>query len=377
MNNIETSVNQLLRTKPFYAHFFLNSIQSYDSKKVPTAGVGINNGRTEFHWNNEWLNKLSPTELKGVIEHEVMHVLYEHITFDYKGNKVNPSNANLAQDCAINQFIEGLPACAVTLQSLEKSLGKKLKPKQTWKYYYNEITQFAKNNPDKCLPDTGLDSHDWGDSNGAPKSEAEVASSRAAIKNAIDQAIKQSKGNVPKEVLEILDSFKSEPKLPWRTILSNFVARSRSVIKIPTRTRRNRRFGLKAPGFKVKKELTLAVCVDSSGSVDNDQFKAFMNEICRISTMCSKVYLIEADCVVQKVSVLKKKAPEFKRHSSGGTAYQPAIDEAIRRGCDAIAYFGDMDSADVPNNPGKPFLWVIVGEQNPPADFGAVVRLET
>jgi hypothetical protein len=43
---------------------------------------------------------------------------------------------------------------------------------------------------------------------------------------------------------------------------------------------------------------------------------------------------------------------------------------------DGILYCGDFDSADTPENPKKPFLWVGVRNSPPPATFGKVIYLE-
>jgi predicted metal-dependent peptidase len=154
------------------------------------------------------------------------------------------------------------------------------------------------------------------------------------------------------------------------------VARSISTTTKNTRKKINRRFGLEQPGKKKKRELTLGVCVDSSGSVSDEAFQSFLTEVSRISQICQTTYLVDADCVVQNVDVIKKgKKVKNQRSGSGGTAYQPAIDKCLELKCDAIVYFGDADSSDIPKNPNIPFLWVIVGNQNPPGNFGSVVRL--
>jgi hypothetical protein len=43
---------------------------------------------------------------------------------------------------------------------------------------------------------------------------------------------------------------------------------------------------------------------------------------------------------------------------------------------DGILYCGDFDTADKPENPNKPFLWVGVRNSPPPATFGRVIYLE-
>jgi len=371
MNKVQTAVSILFREKPFYAYFFLNSRIVYDNPTIKTAAVSATPNGMVFYFDNQFIDTLAATEVVAIIEHEIMHCLFEHIFVQDK--KSSHHNRNIAMDCAINQLIEGLPSIAVTLQSLEKIVEKKLKEKESWVYYLDQIEEFAKNNPDKCLPYLPMDSHEWGE--GKEMTEGQKAETRAQIQNAIDKAVSSSKGNLPQNIIETLGAFKQEPKLSWKTILSNFVSRSRSVTRIPTRTRRNRRFGLTTAGYKIKKELTLGVCVDSSGSVSDEDYVLFMNEVTRISKLCSKVYLIDADCTVQNVTVLKKKAPEFTRFGRGGTAYGPALEECVKLKVDAICYFGDMDSSDTPKNPNIPVLWVAVGLQAPPSSFGNVVRL--
>jgi predicted metal-dependent peptidase len=101
-----------------------------------------------------------------------------------------------------------------------------------------------------------------------------------------------------------------------------------------------------------------------------------MSEIVDISKNVSEAHLIYADCVVQKVVKIdnKNKIP-MERFGAGGTAYSPAITKALGLNCDAILYLGDFDCADKPEDPKKPFLWVGVGNQEPPATFGKVLRL--
>ena len=120
----------------------------------------------------------------------------------------------------------------------------------------------------------------------------------------------------------------------------------------------------------------LVFCFDSSGSVSDEDYAKFMDEIMDIQKHCSKVYLIQADCEVNKVETLTKKTKlNRERAGYGGTAYTPALNKCKELGCDAILYFGDMDCADNPENPNIPLMWVIVGNQNPPATFGSSIRL--
>jgi predicted metal-dependent peptidase len=284
---------------------------------------------------------------------------------------LNKRIANIAMDASINQFIQNLPKGGVQVSELNKAYNLNMELEQTWEYYYScllkkaeELTSDGQNSMDEHEVDAG-------EASGMNPSEI-----KASIKQTMDQAIKASKGNVPSNVLKIFDNLNSQCQLPWQQLLSNFVARSISTTTKNTRKKINRRFGLEQPGKKKKRELTLGVCVDSSGSVSDEAFQSFLTEVSRISQICQTTYLVDADCVVQNVDVIKKgKKVKNQRSGSGGTAYQPAIDKCLELKCDAIIYFGDADSADTPKNPKIPFLWVIVGNQNPPGNFGSVVRL--
>lgn len=373
MNTVEKAIRELLHHSPFYAHFFLNSKIEYDKFGVDTAAAGVMPTHSVLIFNSEYVKGLTTGELMGVIEHEVLHLLFQHTDqFEkIKNNSTQYSHqvANIAMDLAINQYIETLPKDCVTVENTSALIGAPILPQQDWEYYYAQLM--------KKLGKLGkLKPHD---DHGVviPGSCKEGAGeSREVIRSSLDKAVKASRGNVPQHVAKVLAELSAEAKLPWQQILANFVASATSITYRNTRKRTNRRFGINQPGRVKKRELTLGVCVDSSGSISDESYQLFMAEIDRISKITGKTYIIDADCVVQNVQTVKKGKPIKKeRYGNGGTAYQPAISEAVRIKCDAIVYFGDFDSSDTPDNPGKPFLWVGVGNQDPPGKFGAVVRL--
>lgn len=368
MKIIEKSIKSLLDNNPFYAHFFLSSKIVYDDPKVPTAAATISETGCTLYFNTEWLNQYSTEEVCGVVEHEVLHLLFDHVSEMKKKSTKYPQIANIAMDAAINQWIKVLPPETISLDMLNKGLNLKLAPLETWEYYYNHLVKKGEEEMSKY---STLDDH---------SSKAEESTNNAlakpVLREIMDKAIKQAKGNVPQHIMKVFDAFSSDAKLPWQQILSNFVAKSIKTTTKPTRKRPNRRFGIDQPGRNKKRELTLGVCVDTSGSISDEQYKSFMNEVHRIAKTCGTTYIIDADCTVQNVQkVDKKKKVNNNRHGAGGTAYQPAIDECTKLKCDAIVYCGDADSADTPTNPGVPFLWVLVGKQEPPGSFGGVVRL--
>lgn len=373
---MQEALRMLMEKKPFYANFFLMSRIAYDTHGVQTAAACLTNTGPMLIFNREFLSTKTCENICGIIEHEILHLLFEHVK-DMKTTLYHNKIANIAMDLSINQYISGLPDGCVTLDSIEKLLQKKVPARETWEFYYGMLMEKAE---ELAAAGVGtLDDHEvMGDMSDGEGVEGGVdpALGKEILRSAIDKAAKASAGNVPGEVMKVFDSLRSQSKLPWQSILSNFIARATSSTTKFTRKKLHRRFDESFPGKKKKRELVLAVCVDSSGSVSDDSYDQFMAEIMRMSAMCSKVYFIEADCVVQKVSIITKtKKPELSRTGYGGTAYQPAIDESVKLGADAIIYFGDFDTADKPQDPGKPFLWVGVGNSPKPGDFGGELRL--
>jgi predicted metal-dependent peptidase len=373
---IETSLNQLLNTKPFYAHFFLSIQIVYDKYNVPTAGATITPKGPMLIFNSQWMGKLNVEECAGVIEHEILHLLFDHVNQErFKDKNLNCKVANIAKDCAINQYIEGLPEGCITLEVLNKSLDLNMNAFDTWEYYYNQLMQKAEE-----LEQSGQGTHDdhdsfsIGDGDGFEKMGKHEKD--ALLKASVDQAANVSKGNLPSVVQKVYSELFSKQEISWKQILSNFVARNVSTERQDTRKKVNRRFGVTQPGKKKKRELTLGVCLDSSGSISEEVYLEFLGEVQRLSKLCSKIHIVDADCEVQDVYTLKRgSAIKMQRYGNGGTACQPAISECLKYQCDAIVYFGDGDSADTPVNPNVPFLWVISGNSKPPGDFGGVVRL--
>jgi len=368
--NIEKPIYHLLKNEPFYAHFILGSKITFDNPQVKTAGAAVTKNGVQFFIDSGWFFTKTIDEQVAVLKHEVLHVALLHCG-SRGGDKSNRMAKNVAMDCAINQYIKDLPEGCVTLSSLEEICKKRLEPFETWEYYYEQIKQNV---------EPSNDPHDHDAMEGSEQlTDAEKEQLKATVKDAVNKATKSAAGNVPKELASIISEMNAASQISWKQQLRNIVAKARSIKRKNTRMKINRRFDLDQPGKKKEQELIVGVCVDSSGSVSNESYALFMSEIYHLAKNTSITYLIEADCEVQKVDVIKGGKPKAgvltKRNGSGGTAYQPAITECIKRKCDVIVYLGDMDSADTPTNPGVPFIWVRVGSSEPPGNFGRVLDL--
>lgn len=359
---LDPAIKILLSEKPFYAYFLINSAVLWDAYGVPTAGAGVLNATPTLIFNSKFVSTLTTEELAGLIEHEVEHLVHDHTGLCKRLN-LDKHVHNIATDWSINQRIKVLPKGVITHEEMEKRLGKQIEKYEDSIFYYNLLLD----NQDKIQDLMPLDDHDLKElqdklDNGSL--------AQAAVKEALGKAIGKAAGNVPDHLKGIITQIMKPAELPWQQILRNFISSSTSSLNLNTRKKINRRFGLDAPGKKKKRLLTLGICTDSSGSVSDDLYAQFLNEIYHITKHTGISYLIEVDCEVKSVQKLKKNAKLTERTGYGGTAYNPGLKKCQELQCDAIIYMGDGDCADTPENPKVPVLWVLPKDARCPGNFG-------
>lgn len=372
MKDLDRIIFDLLQDEPFYAHFILNSRIVFDKYGVDTAGAAVVNGGTVLIFNTKFMESLSLEAKTCVLKHEILHLLLGH---HGRGKEFHKMLFNLSTDCALNQYIKDinvhLPQ-AISVSSLEKLCGETLEAFQTSEYYYAKLLQKAEQVKASRL--STLDDHDLD----VPGQESNESIRKAVIANVSEKSKEMSKGNISQDLAKLVGSLVGQSQLNWKQILRNFVSKSISINTTPTRKKPHRRFDLDFPGKKKKKELTLGVCIDVSGSISDEMFASFMQEVLSLVKNTNMAYLIHADCEIKHIEILKPNSKiDMIRHGNGGTAYNPALVECRARKCDAILYFGDFDCADVPEDPGIPVLWVGTNPNvKPPGNFGSVIYLD-
>jgi hypothetical protein len=101
----------------------------------------------------------------------------------------------------------------------------------------------------------------------------------------------------------------------------------------------------------------------------------YYSELKYLQNLGAEIKVLQADAEVTTIKEFKL-SKQVEVTGRGGTLYNPALLECKRLGVDIILYFGDMDSADVPVDPGIPVVWISSRGQKPPADFGSVIYIE-
>lgn len=377
--------NSLKDGMTFYAHFLMQMNKVW-TDKLPTAGVSITD-KINLYINPTFWNSLNSLQQMELLEHEIEHIVYMHPlrSKQYIGEDKNAKGrhkcANIAMDANINEnkpnlvaFSEGI----ITVDRLNAQLTKiksvfQLDKADPWEIHYEKLMQAAKDNPDQSGDGEGFgdptDDHDiWNEST----ESKEIA--EGIVKDAANKAKNATgAGQMPQNMLREIENM-NKASVNWKRQLNQFFTSALKYDHEKTRNRRNRRYGVVQPGRKKKPNVSIAICVDSSGSVSNESFSQFFAEVAEISKMGIDITILDADSEVQSIYKYDPKK-QAQRSGNGGTAYSPAINKAKELGVDGIIYFGDFDCADTPKDPGVPFLWAGVGNQPAPASFGKVIRV--
>jgi predicted metal-dependent peptidase len=128
---------EFILTEPYYAHF-LSSLNKQIDHSFATMAVGVNGDTYVLYVNPKfWTETLVSKELRlGLIKHEVLHLVFKHITRAEKHHL--PFLYNVAADLVVNQYItrSHLPQTGMFLDTFPEL---DLAPFETTNYYYAKL----------------------------------------------------------------------------------------------------------------------------------------------------------------------------------------------------------------------------------------------
>lgn len=263
-----------------------------------------------------------------------------------------------------------------------KDLEKKKSEKKT--------QQKPKNQPSKQVGDKGITSqqnvllkNSNTDNHNELAKTADINPSR--LDNLVKSAIIQASGNqgayIPNNLKDLeYIKFLLKQGLPWNVILKNFIALTSKTIRQLTWKKPSRRMGEDYKGVKKKQRLRGLVCLDESGSVGNDEWNAFVNEIHAIwQTKHIELTVIKFTSHIEKVFEYTGKQDDVLHHRySGGTSFQPLFDFAEEQKPDFMVILTDGYNFDgvCKYSRGKTVLWCLTPEGKEHPEFGKTLKIE-
>ena len=382
---ISRCIIKMLLKEPFYTHFLSGVIREV-TDKVPTAAVGFKSGKIALYVNeNFFLKELrSMTERVAVIKHETLHIIFKHL-FRMKTKTYDNQLFNIAADIVVNQLIAPwkLPDSAVTLETFPEL---KLPKDKSVEWYYENLKKNASKDSEykKRLMEiseqgTHSDHKMWGENENFSMEVVETEVDRMIIQ-AKDRTPKKDHGTIPLGIKSLIQSIieKRNPQIDWKRALKLFSSTSRRTRVYHTMKRFSKRFGTR-PGIKIKRFQKLAVAIDTSGSINIDDFNTFFSEIHSMWKFGAEVDVLECDADVQKKYSYRGRTPEFV-HGGGGTSFDPVF-EHIRSNrferYDGCIYLTDGYAPEPKIKPPCKVFWCITkdGKVGPHLKFGRVVKM--
>ena len=215
-----------------------------------------------------------------------------------------------------------------------------------------------------------------GDDGGSAETPVDVAAEEQAWDEAMHQAlnIARAEGKVPGQVAETVKGAHAST-LDWRTLLRRYMtdtAKSDYSWSLP-----NRRFidsGLYLPSIRSEGIDTIAVIVDTSGSLPSETLAEFWAELRDVAAEIKpeSVVVLQVDAIVQDAAEYPPDdlPGEIVVKGRGGTDFRPGFEWLDEQGIQPAVclYFTDMECSDYPEaEPGFPTIWCNWSE--PPEDW--------
>ena len=365
----------LLIEQPFFGTLALR-LKIVETDKVDTAAT---DGKHLFY-NAKFVDKLTSHETMGLVAHEVMHCVLQHMT---RRQERHPTVWNIAGDLKINGHLLDsgfiLPEGGLVDKEHEYD------EDSTEAVYAKLISEYT--TPDGAMVD-GIPLPTWGLVEDAGKNDVENVSGaqlesdwQVAVNQAAELAKAQGKlpGDIERIIGEVL-----QPLVDWRQVLWPFftnTVRDEYTWRKPHRAYIGEDEYL--PSMYNESCGTIAICVDTSGSVSKAELHQFWSEIVAVAkeTQPSKIICIGCDTEVRNVfewedlSALLEEPPEFE--GGGGTNFSPCFEKIDELGEDieACVYLTDLGSDDFGDEPYYPVLWVST-DKHLQAPWGETIYME-
>lgn len=407
-DEISRCIIQLLLKEPFYAHLLSGIVRNY-TDEISTAAVGIKDGKVNLFINEQFFLKELTTfsSRVAVIKHETLHLLFKHL-FRMDLKQYNLKVFNIAADIVVNQYIGNwdLPKSAVTLSSFPDL---NLVKDESVEWYYKKITDLkteiekSKKNKNNSSVDTDYstfssplsasslerilssDSH----SNHSMWGICDTTNNVISAETDLDRLIIQAKdrtsikdyGNIPLELQTLINVIidKRNPKINWKRALKIFSSSSRKTKVNYTIKKISKRYGTR-PGTKIRRYQKLAVAIDTSGSIETNDFDLFFSEIHSMWNNGAEIEIIECDAAVQRCYNYNGKIPNYIQ-GGGGTSFDPVfeyINKERFKKYDGCIYLTDGYAPEPTVKPNCKVFWIITpdGLVGDHLKFGRIVKIK-
>jgi predicted metal-dependent peptidase len=377
-----------LEAYPYYAAI-LAKLTPVADPSVARMTVSLHDGRFFLHVNVDSFTA-EPQFLRGVLLHEVHHVVLGHLTHPKFAECEEPELMDLAIEMSANEYIaEELPP-AVTWRSYS-AVG--IRAGQSTRERYEILVHHLQGTGSRPKPSPGEPgSGTVDDHRHLAKPDAQpggIAQTALLVERAIEEARAERKeriddedddpnvsrrylvaGRTPGRLIEELAETTRAPDeiMDWRAALAMFVARARSPVHTwsrPSRRFPNRVFEVPGRSWAPRRnaEQRLLVAIDTSLSMTKQELEEIARQLVVLS---ERAHITIAECDVSVARVYPFAGRIENVVGRGGTDLRAVFAPALlgAHDVDGVVYFTDGDGP-FPQSPAPvPTLWVLTKPQN-------------
>jgi len=365
-SNLEQTIFMIGSAKGLKMDFvgsMLQTIQIDYSVRIPTACIQYVPNKKQFliELNPIFFRFLTLEERMAVLLHEIEHMNKLHLTripaFEDR------QKANKAADCAINQFIPGIPTREPIKAIMPENFNLD-KDKSLEDYYdlWPDDEEEQEDEDGEGSDDRGqlLDEHDW-DANVDEEDILEGVEDvikRTMIKTSRDHS------SLPKQFQDLLESIEKKRKcIDWKKQLKQFIkCHASGVEKVATRNRPNKRYDYQSPGLKIGELPKLLILADTSGSISSVELNVFLDQtdqILKVGMRNVKLGLWNTSLYQLDKYTKGKRAEMHKKVKSGGTDFESCASLINKTAYDGVIVLSDGFFDDTKTKVNCPILFVI------------------
>ena len=357
----------------FYGYFLFQMGREIRFDITSATSINFKDAKYVMYFNPIIFLELNMEQMQSTIKHEILHVLSQHLIRlkDFK-DKYSTLALNLAMDVVVNQCLDCLCPYSITLEYINNKYNLNLEKFKTFEYYLEKIQteldlqeendegEIVDNNENVAVDFDAEKTHDiWEEC-----IEIDEKTLRDFTEKFADNA---KKGSVPTYIENMIKSLKnSKGELPWNLYLKKLMG-TIEANKKKTITRRNRRQPnrLDLRGELRGHKAEIAVAIDVSGSISDEEFKQAIKEVLTIvKSHNQEITIIECDKEIKRTYKVKSPKDIKERIASGGgTKFLPVFEYANNKKINLLIYFTDGKGEEkLEIKPrGYKTLWVISG----------------
>ena len=255
------------------------------------CGTAATDGR-KFYYNSEFVDKMPLKQLEFLVGHEILHAVYDHM--GRRGDR-QPRLSNIAADYCVKQDLieqrigEKISVCPILFDNKFKDMSYE----EVYDYLYQNAKKINIDQLEQMILDDHLEEEDENGNGGSGDDDGDEQGGkrprlskeeRDAIKDEIKGAViaaaqSAGAGNLPSGVKRLLRDL-TEPVIGWKELLQQQI---QSTIKNDYTWARPSRKGWHMdaimPGLKPGEMIDVCIAMDQSGSISEEDSKAFLGEI--------------------------------------------------------------------------------------------------